>query len=109
MADFALYREAATTTADSFPLPVLSRHLVLANHAAVEARESSLDRRREVRTRKVVIGPGGKHYSNREFGDLVSVGLGPSDGMRCNEVAQGSFIPLLLARAAPDGELTRFR
>lgn len=87
MNDFQLIKETFNDTPQPTRLPLLPRELVLSAHQQTLERELELNQRGEVRTRRVVVGPG-KHYSRAgNLLDLKRVELGPNGGMRCNEIA----------------------
>ncbi|KAL8287631.1 hypothetical protein RQP46_003489 [Phenoliferia psychrophenolica] len=101
--DFAQLREAVDP-ANSPPALVagLPRELVLQLHQRAIEREVELDKRGEVRTRKMVIS-GGKHFSNRELKDLDPMDL--RGEVLCNRPAMAIKEPLL--RESGDGFLVR--
>lgn len=86
--DFEQLR-SALEPAEPFPLPpTLPRELVLLTHTRSLEREAEFDRLGEVRTRRVVVGPG-KHWSSKRLEELKVVGLGVNEGLSCNAVAKG--------------------
>lgn len=91
MTDFARYRAASAVTGEIFPLSILDRTSVLDNFTAIESRETTLDQRREIRSRSIVLGPG-KHHSSTHPDRLGIISLSPDHNLNNNEPAKGKLL-----------------
>lgn len=96
--DYSAYRSASSHPLTPFPLPVLERISTLGQLEEIQQREAALDRGKEVRYRKVVIGSR-KHYSVRDLADLEYVTLGAEGRLNCDQIAFGMSLCLLLLRS----------
>lgn len=85
--EFDLYRQTLSSNLPIFEVPKLDRDTLLADHTAVMAREYALNQRKEVRTRRVLIGGANKHYSRA---NAIQLQNGRLQGFKCNEIALGS-------------------
>lgn len=91
---FELLREALDPANSPAPAPVwpLDREIVLDFHQNSIAKEADLDRRGEVRTRKLVVGPGKHFASGTGLDRLQKVTLAPASGLRVDEPARGELL-----------------
>lgn len=90
--DWTALREAAHASPASFPLAALDRTSVLAQHAALAEREDELDRKKEFRVGKVLVGAG-KRSSGAAARSLRILRRGVVEEiLRVNERAKGASV-----------------
>ncbi|BGP35708.1 hypothetical protein JCM10296v2_007560 [Rhodotorula toruloides] len=97
--DWDALREAAHASPAPFPLAPLDRTSVLAQHTALAGREDELDRKRDFRVGKILVGAG-KRSSGAEASSLRILRRGVvEEGLRVNEQAKGCLIPVKIIAA----------
>ncbi|GAA5945076.1 hypothetical protein JCM10213_001550 [Rhodosporidiobolus nylandii] len=89
--------EPASSEAAPLPLPLLDRPLLLAQHAALTARERELDREGVKRTRRVVLGAQDGLGSRKGLEELSVVSLDPEGGgLALNVPSPETVLPIRL-------------
>lgn len=98
--DFTRFEATLDPSNDPPPckLPIVDRKMLLSNFQQYVQEDLRVRAKLEVRTRKITIGPVGKHSSRARLQDLKPVTLGPDGGLRNNEIGYGELKNCILKR-----------